>query len=499
MIIPQVILLIQLIVFSLLIIVIYNSSYHDSLDDDNSFRKINFDLRKLFQLTFYFILINIFSHLIFFQSQILHINWIIAGFLIFLIFIFSIIYFVKSYSKLSYKLFIKKIFWTSLVFRLFSVLILYLVGYYFTGTEFEVGASDSKKYHLIASSMLDYFKSGSGAIIILPVEIDDYGFMYYNFFAYMLFGKSTIVIRIINCIFGSLSVVFAYKYLKLIIEDSFARIAGIIVMLHPIFLYFTGVHMKETILIFPLITTLYFSTIIIHKNNLNIKNILGMIISLLALFLLRFSIAIPALFTIFLIFLFSKKYNKGVFLFVSLGSLFLFALYTVGLIDQLFRIISRTGLYSSEQLAKSGSASNVGTIFFLFSGFLGPFPGLVDIPSPSFKIHSTTLYQIGGLFGLIFIKSFFIIGLLSIIKNKIKVFYPITAFYFINLLGLALSATALDIRYQTPNNLIIILISAVGVKFLSKKDQYIIVPYYIIVLVGTLLWNYIRLSGRGLI
>ena len=156
-------------------------------------------------------------------------------------------------------------------------------------------------------------------------------------------------------------------------------------------------------------------------------------------------------------------------------------------------------LYSSEQLAKSGSVSDVGTLFFFFSGLFGPFPGLVDIPSPNFKIHSTTLYQIGGLFYLIYFKLFFIIGSISIIKNKVKRFYPLLGLYFINLIGLSLSATSLDIRYQMPNNLIILLISTLGFRTINNKNEPIILLYFIVVLAGSLFWNYFRLWGRGLI
>ena len=143
--------------------------------------------------------------------------------------------------------------------------------------------------------------------------------------------------------------------------------------------------------------------------------------------------------------------------------------------------------------------SNVGTLFFFFSGLFGPFPGLVDIPSPSFKIHSTTLYHIGGLFYLILFKFFFIIGSVSIIKNKVKRFYPLLGLYFINLVGLSLSAVSLDIRYQTPNNLILFLISAIGFRAIKQKNEPIILLYFIVVLAGSLFWNYFRLWGRGLI
>jgi hypothetical protein len=481
-------------------IIFYGKISSESIQDNTlNISEIYEKVKNISEITIYFSFIMIFFHIIIFRSLIIHLNWIIVGSIIFLIFILSLLYLIKSHLGIKENLFVKKFFWMSLLFRFSSILILYLIGFYFTGTEFEVGASDSKKYHIIASSLVDYFKSGNNKILLLPIELDDYGFIIFNSLIYSIFNSSTIVIRIMNAFFGAFTVVYIYKYLKLIIEDIYARIASIIAMLFPIFLYFTGVHMKETFLLFCMILCLYYATLIFYSGRLSTKNLISLSLSIILLFLMRFSLAISSLFAIFLTFLFAKKNIKNVLLFSIAGIFVIFILNGLGLIDNLFRVLSRTGLYSSEQLAKSGSVSNVGTLFFIISGFIGPFPGLVNIPAPTHKIHSTTLYQLGGLFSLIFLKSFFIIGVLSIIKNKIKVFYPILGFYFINLLGLALSATALDIRYQMPNNILIIVISVLGIKSIRNKNKYIILPYYILVIVGTLFWNYLRLSGRGLI
>ena len=446
----------------------------------------------------YFVSVLIFIHLILFQNLIVNLHWITIGIIVFLFFLLAFIYFLRTQIEIQEKIFIRKIFWFGLFLRFLSILLLYHIGYYFTGTEFEVGASDSKKYHIIASGLVDYFKTGN-RLLLLPVELDDYGFIYINSFIYLILDKSTIALRMVNAFVSAITIVFVYKYMKLLIEDNYARLSSITTMLYPVFLYYTGVHMKESILVLSMLLCLYYATLIFYKNDQSIKNIAFLGFAIVLIFSLRFSLGISTIFTIFLIFTFSKKYNKSVLLFLTSGLVVILLLIASGLFDNLFRVLTRTGLYSSEQLAKSGSVSNVGTLFFFFSGLFGPFPGLVDIPSPSFKIHSTTLYQIGGLFYLILFKLFFIIGSVSIIKNKVKRFYPLLGLYFINLVGLSLSAVSLDIRYQTPNNLILFLISAIGFRAIKQKNEPIILLYFIVVLAGSLFWNYFRLLGRGLI
>tara|TARA_Y100001958_G_C21243931_1_gene572942 strand:- start:1311 stop:2816 length:1506 start_codon:yes stop_codon:yes gene_type:complete len=458
-----------------------------------------FDLIDYVKFFSMYISASIAYHFIFFNTVALSLSWIISCLIIVLSFIVLFFVMFVKLIDLDDKTFIIKIVIISGILRLLTVLITYLVGFYFTGTEFEVDASDSIKYHTIASELLKIYENGGSLFIPLPIELDDYGYIYFNTIIYWLFYPSTILMRIINAFFGTLTILIIYNYSKLLMHIFKARLVAITSSLFPFFLYFTGVQMKETLMLFSVIMTLYFSTKLIVLEKINLHNLFFAAFSVISIFLFRYSLGVIVFLTVVSIFIFNKKTNRNVaFAFIIiLGSMLLFS--QVGLIDELFLVISNISDYSSTQLGKSRSLADVSFLTFFTFGFFGPFPGLVDIPAPLGKLHSSTLYQLGGIFILSFLKGFFVLSIIYIIKNNVKRYYPLIFFYFTYHFALSLTALTLDIRFQIVNNMILIILFPVIVGRINSRDKYILFGYTIIIFLGTVFWNYARALGNNLL
>lgn len=75
----------------------------------------------------------------------------------------------------------------------------------------------------------------------------------------ILFGKSFIMIRIVQAIVGSLVILPAYLITRQLFDKSAAKIASILICFWPFYIYFTGVLMTETLYIFFLTLFVFLS------------------------------------------------------------------------------------------------------------------------------------------------------------------------------------------------------------------------------------------------
>lgn len=81
-------------------------------------------------------------------------------------------------------------------------------------------------------------------------EIADMGYGIYVGFVYWLTGNSIIAVRLLKCVWSSLTVVLIYRLAKRNFGEQTARIAAIFCALWPNFWYYCGVHLKEAEMVF---------------------------------------------------------------------------------------------------------------------------------------------------------------------------------------------------------------------------------------------------------
>ena len=82
------------------------------------------------------------------------------------------------------------------------------------------------------------------------IGISDRGFPIYLSLVYYLLGDSVIIPRLINAVLGAMTVVFTYNLARRNYGENVARIAAIMAMLMPNLIYYCGVHLKETLMVF---------------------------------------------------------------------------------------------------------------------------------------------------------------------------------------------------------------------------------------------------------
>ena len=177
----------------------------------------------------------------------------IAGLALVILFFYGLNYYSLNWRSVPPRSFEKKIFYYSFLFRFLFVLYLYLLTYIVDPASFpfEINAADSWVYHNAAFKLewtpfKDYYE-------VLQKQMgatSDFGFPVYLSLIYKIFGLFTLPVRLINCLLGSLTVVYLSRIARSLFTENHARITGVIAMIFPSLLWFGAIQIKETLMIY---------------------------------------------------------------------------------------------------------------------------------------------------------------------------------------------------------------------------------------------------------
>lgn len=153
------------------------------------------------------------------------------------------------------KNFEKCIFLIAFIPRLLFMFLLYWLFQTNYGDAFGFENADACFYDEYGNVLADLIRDGdsdffSKASKYANDEISDMGYGIYVGFVYWLTGNSIIAVRLLKCVWSSLTVVLIYRLAKRNFGEQTARIAAIFCALWPNFWYYCGVHLKEAEMVF---------------------------------------------------------------------------------------------------------------------------------------------------------------------------------------------------------------------------------------------------------
>jgi len=435
--------------------------------------------------------------------------WIISGSLA----VFSFFYFSSTlnvrWSKLNEKVFTRKIFLASLFIRIVYVIIIYSFYLIKTGSPFEFSAGDSKGYHGTALWIVEMFYNG-----IIEYYFNEYlnitglsdsGWPMTLAIIYLLSFKNILVVRIINAILSAYMVVLIFKIAKRNFNVYAAKITAIMAMLLPAFIYYSGTHLKETMMVFLLMVFIERSDKLLHSRKFTFWNIIQIVILGLSLFLFRTVLAAAAWFALFSAFLLSSEklmsqyYRVVIIVWLIISSFFIFSGKILNEVsgyvgmrktnqEQKYEHFStRTG---ANQLAKYGNAA-----IFIPLIIPAPFPTLVNIPG-----QENAMMINGDLFTRnIYVFFVFVAFYVLYKKKRLRKNLLLSIFLFSYLLILANSGYALSPRFHMPALPFLLLFAGYGITQTNRNFS----SYYVLYIIGIAIvivgWNWFKLAGRGLV
>lgn len=411
----------------------------------------------------------------------------------------------KSWATLTVATFEKKLFFTSLLLRIIWVGFSY--GYYSwaTGQPFEYDAGDAVGYHGEAQWLASLLAEGKFEIYQKYIGLNqaDMGYpTYLGGLAYLV-GDSLIIPRILKAIWGALTCLLIYRIAKNNFGESVGRIAGILALLLPNLIYYTGLHVKETEMVTIVVALAYFGDRILRASRIQFYDFIWLALLGASLFLFRTVLAVCLVSSVGLALFFTSR--KVTTAGRRLG---LLALSIVGLgiilssplqevifkyVEESNTNLDRQMLHYSKYTANTNKFAQYGSkSIFLPLMLVVPFPTLVD----------TAQYNpmmLGGAFFTRNVYAFFVlVALISLYKRKAlldHIFLLSCLFSYLFVLGT--TGFAMSERFHMPAVPFLLIFAAYGIGQLDSKNKKYYVPYLLLIGLIVIGWNWFKLAGRA--
>jgi len=114
-----------------------------------------------------------------------------------------------------------------------------------------IDAPDENKYHNMAISIIN----GQG---FRGKAYNPPGYPLFLSLIYNIFGLNTFAVRIVQSLLSSIMVIFIFYIAQIAYDKNTAILAGLISMIYPFFVYWTGALLTETLFIFLYVISIFF-------------------------------------------------------------------------------------------------------------------------------------------------------------------------------------------------------------------------------------------------
>ena len=450
-------------------------------------------------IALYFIVLAIVSVL--FLEQILPFQFMLFGIVTVIVFFYFSNTLSKKWNGYPEKKITKKLFVTALIVRLAYVLFSYWYYIYMTGQPFQYHPVDVLMYDAVAGDLATRgFAHYEGAL--QGMGTSDIGYPIYLGIVYMILGKSILVARLIKALISAFTCVLIYRLAKRNFGERIGRIAGILSMLMPHFIYYCGLHLKETEMVFLTVAFVERADYLLHNKKYNFLNIIIPILLAGSLFFFRTVLGVTVLMAFFLTIVllsgkiagWGKRILIGICLITTVG-------YFLG--ARIFTEVEETweDRHDSQQrrlelrARRNEFAQYAGAAIFVPMIFTIPFPTMINIEDQenqqlmngsNFVKNITAFFTMMGIFLLFYRK-----------KWKDHIF--ILSFLIGYLAVISVSAFAHSERFHLPSLPFALIIAAYGLSQMDNKMKVYFNTYLAIIFVAIIAWSWFKLAGRGLV
>lgn len=442
-----------------------------------------------------------------FREHALQLKWMLWGIGEVLFFFVLTAIFYPRWKNDDTKRFKWKVFLVAFIIRgLYAFLICYYY-YYETGKAFEYNAGDSIWYHPTAVYLSRCVRQGYVAYVFRYLNAytmgwSDQGYTLWLTLIYTIFGRNLLTPRIFKALMSAYLCVVVYKLGTRTFGERTGRLAAVMMVFTPILIQICGLHTKEMEMIFLSILALERMDYLIRSKKYTVWNIIFPIILVGLTFGFRTIIGMCLIFAFLVFVVLSSKdlvSKKGKIVTIAATAV-VFLVFLFSPIGREMRIINRlkfTDLnYRTEKYASEGMKhSELAQSWILAPGaFVLPLAPMVEeSPNHNKMIHGST-----------YVKNFLaFFAMLAIViafrQKKWRDFSLIGAYELSYLAIIMFSFTANSERFHEPAVPLIVLMSAYAMMHLRRKDLKIFYLYCGLLFVALLVWNWLKLSARGLV
>lgn len=434
--------------------------------------------------------------------------WIVFGMVEVVSFFYFVNILTKRWSLLPEKLFIKRLFTSALFLRLAWVVFSYFFYQAMTGQPFEFEAADAIGYHGNGEWGAINFKKGNFNLpaIFGWLEVSDMGYSTYLSILYVITNNSIIITRLIKAILGAWMCVIIYKIALRNFGDNAARISAIICMLWANFIYYTGLHLKETEMIFLVVVFIERADFLLRANKITLRNLIVPILIGAMLFTFRTVLGVTALFSLLtaLMLISSKSIKKRwkrplIIVWVAVAVTYFMGGRIATEVEEVWA--NRTDNQSTSMEWRAGRqggnkfAKHMSAAIFAPAIFAIPVPTMIHLDGQENQqmIH-------GGNYIKEILAFFLLFAFIVVIKNKKwRDVSILEAFLLGYLIIIAFSAFAQSERFHLPAMPCYIILAGYGISNITDQQKKYFNRYMVVLFVIIVAWNWFKLAGRGLV
>ena len=412
----------------------------------------------------------------------------------------------QNYSP---KAFVKKLFTTALIIRIVYVVFSYWFYNTLTGAPFEFRAADVMFYNQLGQYGHQCLSNGEWNLLsqfetYADVALSDSGYPIYLSFIYWVFDDSIFLTRILKAVWSAWTCVLVYNLASRNFGESVGRMAAIFCMLMPNFIYYCGIHLKETEMVFLIVLFAERADYAMRAKQLDWKALIIAIVAACILFLFRTALAAVAMIALAVTLMLSSKKVLSLGKKIAIGTFVVLAMVvTVG--NQFMReaeeLLAKSGDNQSNSLEWRAEREN-GNKFAKYAGaavfapmiFTIPFPTLVDtsnqenqrmIHGGNYVKNITSALTIFALFSLLF-------------SGDWRRYVLIIAVGCGYLIVIALSSFAQSERFHLPALPFSLMLAAYGISISGNKQKKWYSHWCMLIFVANIAWAWFKLRGRGM-
>ncbi|HOK36933.1 MAG TPA: hypothetical protein PLR72_06750 [Paludibacteraceae bacterium] len=413
----------------------------------------------------------------------------------------------RHWSKTSPKVFTKRLFTNALIIRLVWVVFSYFFYKAMTGQPFEFDAADAAGYHNEASWLADMIHKGNiqPYFAYINGRFSDMGYPFYLGCLYTVTGKSILFARLLKAFYGALTCVLVYKLTARNFEESTGRIAGILAMLMPNLIYYSGVHLKEAEMVFLTVAFIERADALLRNRKFNFINIFVPTLLGASLFFFRTALGMTALFAVLTTLVFApnkmvRSWKRVIYgIWIGITIIYFAGTSISSEVESLWQNRKENQTISMQWRAERPGGNRfaryASSTVFASLILVIPFPTMVNIEGQE---NQQTIN--GGNFVKNILAFFVIFALIWVIKNKVwRKYLLIGSFTIGYLLILAFSGFAHSERFHQPALPFILILAAVGISRVTNRSKKYFWWWMVFVFIAAIGWNWFKLAGRGLV
>ena len=409
-----------------------------------------------------------------------------------------------KWQTIPQKKLLRNLFLSALGLRWSWTIFAYIFYMYNTGAPFEFSAGDSIWYYEetmgnVHANIADIWRY----LFVDSKTISDSGYVLYLSLLSKITGYSILLPRLVNGIFSAVMVLLVYFLAKRNIGEEGGRMAAIFACFMPNLIFYCGLHLKETLMIFLLVAYLERADYLLRSKKYNVFTIAIPILLVVSLFTFRTVLGAAAVFAFAtaLVFTNTSIVGRGKRIMLIAWGVLAVTTLTGGVISNELQATWEDR--GENQVAKRTHQTNKGNQWAKYATgtvmapmmFVMPFPTMVDVDQQYNQQMISGGNYVRNFFGVFVLIAVF--SAIFITKNWRDLSF-IGSFAIAYLGIISASGFANSERFLLPALPVLLIMAAYGITLLNAKNYKFVKMWYYVVPIMAIAWAFFKLGSRGL-